>query len=518
MKKGFTLIELLSVIVILGVIALITSPLITGIIQNSKKGAFEDSVYGIIKTVDLDKAESKFNVNKIYTIEPGSIIDNTNGLPLETKGTVNGEGVVRLDEDGNIQLIIQYEDWCATKEYDNKEVVIRPAPCIPNADLEANTPWMLSNMVPVKWETDKWVRADSRNPASNTWYKYEDKQWANAVLVKENNSDPERTRNFYTSEGSIGREVNMEDILAFFVWIPRFNYAISSTNQIDINFEEGVPQKLIGDGQESSPLTHPAFSFGEKELTGFWFAKFETTGEYVPVETRWNLRVLPSENSIVDIPFSQFYSALDEFSYNDNVYGFSKSRVDVRIVKNIEWGAVSYLTNSDYGRCNDTICETVRRNNTSTFITGCAGNTNLWAASSTCSNNYSSANGVLASTTANVYGIYDMAGGAYDFVMGNYRDLGGQTGLTQLPDTRYYDRYTQSNVSIACGGFSCLGHGLSETSGWYSGTANFVNEYNPWLLRGNTSENLSVSSIYSFERSTGEQASNIGYRLTFSNR
>ena len=36
-KKGFTLIELLAVIVILAIIAVIATPIITGIIEDSKK-------------------------------------------------------------------------------------------------------------------------------------------------------------------------------------------------------------------------------------------------------------------------------------------------------------------------------------------------------------------------------------------------------------------------------------------------------------------------------------------------
>ena len=45
-KKGFTLIELLSIIVILGVIALITVPVVSNIMTAMKKKAFKSSVDG----------------------------------------------------------------------------------------------------------------------------------------------------------------------------------------------------------------------------------------------------------------------------------------------------------------------------------------------------------------------------------------------------------------------------------------------------------------------------------------
>ena len=52
-NKGFTLIELLAVIVILAIIALITVPVVINIINSAKKGAAEDSTYGIIEAARL---------------------------------------------------------------------------------------------------------------------------------------------------------------------------------------------------------------------------------------------------------------------------------------------------------------------------------------------------------------------------------------------------------------------------------------------------------------------------------
>ncbi|MCI5835731.1 MAG: prepilin-type N-terminal cleavage/methylation domain-containing protein, partial [Firmicutes bacterium] len=46
-NKGFTLIELLAVIVILAIIAVIATPIITGIIEDSKKESFKRSAEGV---------------------------------------------------------------------------------------------------------------------------------------------------------------------------------------------------------------------------------------------------------------------------------------------------------------------------------------------------------------------------------------------------------------------------------------------------------------------------------------
>ena len=53
-KKGFTLIELLAVILILGIIALIAIPTITGVIKESRRGAWEATGNALVKAVETD--------------------------------------------------------------------------------------------------------------------------------------------------------------------------------------------------------------------------------------------------------------------------------------------------------------------------------------------------------------------------------------------------------------------------------------------------------------------------------
>ena len=60
MKKGFTLIELLGVIVILSVIALITTPVIQSAISNNKNATCES------QTKSYEKAAKNYVTNNIY--------------------------------------------------------------------------------------------------------------------------------------------------------------------------------------------------------------------------------------------------------------------------------------------------------------------------------------------------------------------------------------------------------------------------------------------------------------------
>ena len=66
-KKGFTLIELLAVIVVLSIIALITTPIIFNVIENAKIKSLEKSCYGVIDAVRTKYAEGLLNLNKITT-------------------------------------------------------------------------------------------------------------------------------------------------------------------------------------------------------------------------------------------------------------------------------------------------------------------------------------------------------------------------------------------------------------------------------------------------------------------
>ena len=114
-SKGFTLIELLAVIVILAVIALIAVPQVIKILNKSRLSAAEDSIYGIIKSVDTYVAnfmlknegsfptgELKFNCNndgcKLDTNLTGY---NLEGLgELEFKGSKPSDGEVVVSNNG----------------------------------------------------------------------------------------------------------------------------------------------------------------------------------------------------------------------------------------------------------------------------------------------------------------------------------------------------------------------------------------------------------------------------------
>ena len=187
-----------------------------------------------------------------------------------------------------------------------------------------------------------------------------------------------------------------------------------------------------------------------------------------------------------------------------NSFGFVSTEVDTHMSKNNEWGAVAYLTQSIYGRCtNSTLCVEIGINNNSTYKTGYGAAPGASSTSST-TNTYDTNLGMKASTTGNIYGIYDMAGGLFEYVMGVYNKTTGSSGFTTttFPNEKYYNNYTATTYQ---------GHALTETQGWYNDIYSFVGSSFPWFVRGATVANVDNNGIFS---AYGNDGGSNGYRPT----
>ena len=370
----------------------------------------------------------------------------------------------------------------------------------------ANKPVLYTNMIPVVYDGTKWLYSDG---TQTNWYNYTDKQWANAVVL---NSGV--TKN-------VGDEVTEWDVALWYVWIPRYKYTIFNGNNgsvseqlINVTFESGTNRTGTvtcsdnADGSETcstitngtSTYTHPAFKFGNTELTGFWVGKFEvsvsgSTGAII---------VKPNETSLRGETVSSFFTAIQNVKIK---YGISNA--DSHMLKNMEWGAIAYLKQSKYGLGTTDI----GINNNSNYITGC-GATPGSLSSTTC-NKYNTTTGMLASTTGNIYGVYDMAGGAYERVMGNMKNssnafYSSKAGFTTAPDAKYYDsyKYDTSSTSHVRGK---LGDATKEalvtfgrdTGGWYSDYAYFPYSSSSWFIRGGNYNNITSAGVFNFRLSDG---------------
>ena len=121
MKKGFTLIELLAVIVILSVITLITIPMITNVIEESKKKALASSIQGLVESANLYAIEKDGVYEFLFDKEhQGS---TKKGEQLDYRGTIDGEGKLYLDKEGNVSVCISNDTYYAYKNYNSGIIV-----------------------------------------------------------------------------------------------------------------------------------------------------------------------------------------------------------------------------------------------------------------------------------------------------------------------------------------------------------------------------------------------------------
>lgn len=86
MKRGFTLIELLAVIVVLGLIAVVITPVITDTLNDSREDAYQKQVDNLIKAA---------NTWSIKNLDKLPSTDNKMFLSLDT---LTEDGIVEDDE------------------------------------------------------------------------------------------------------------------------------------------------------------------------------------------------------------------------------------------------------------------------------------------------------------------------------------------------------------------------------------------------------------------------------------
>lgn len=323
---------------------------------------------------------------------------------------------------------------------------------------DANSPKLTDGMIPIKWNGTNWFVCDKDDI---DWFSYDHKLWANIML-----SDG----TYKADTVQVGQVVAEADLGSMYVWIPRYAYKMPANSQttkgtIDVTFLNRNTNKTYngkefaketeGVNTSQTPIVHPAFTLGDKELEGIWVAKFEASGTNssgVAVGNRNNedgtgtgvlgavepgitiVKSLPNKISWRDITIGNMqYYCMAIADSKKAQYGITSSDVNSHLLKNSEWGAVAYLCYSKYG--------VVPQTNTSGH------NISKWyydlytgqgPGAGVNVKGYTDSDSQKASTTGNVTGIYDMNGGAWEYVAAYY-DNGNN----------YLNTYGQSTSAVA---------------------------------------------------------------------
>jgi len=137
-KKGFTLIELLAVIVILAIVALITIPLVLGVIDRVQIASYKESLRSLFTATDLYIASRNF---VDFPEEGINIMD----ADIEVKNKNFTSGKIFENEDGVLELDkVSNGKYCAGGTYDNIVIVTGSCDAL---DITPPTITIASNLV-----------------------------------------------------------------------------------------------------------------------------------------------------------------------------------------------------------------------------------------------------------------------------------------------------------------------------------------------------------------------------------
>ena len=320
------------------------------------------------------------------------------------------------------------------------------------------------------------------------WYDYEKGKWAN---IKTENKE--------------------EGLEAYWVWIPRYEYIVptfETATEIKVKFI-----KTSQTEPDEGYTIHPAFTNegngGFGELDGIWVAKFEASSNTTTPDTNYGggnytnlkVQVKPGVQSWRYITSKNIFTVCRKMTNTDEV--LAGSTIDSHMMKNTEWGAVAILSQSKYGIFNSQSSTGAKGdatyqiwnnsngyNNYQNIYTGYAGNNKdatTTSNSTTAPTNvykYNTINGTKASTTGTVYGIYDMAGGSWEYVAGCLKGYeNSKFGVTE-GDSKYVDLYTNSSDYPLNYEGAKIGDAVKETKGWNNDDSFFVYSSYPVFERG----------------------------------
>ena len=478
-QKGITLVALVVTIIILIILSTITLDAVlgeNGLIEQARKS--QEQASNTINNEDQKLNEAEQNYANVMG-EDKEIIEPFEPGPTPEPPT-GGEDISSKMRNGVIE--IKWLSGTSNKVSD-----------MPNAPVTKS----ISN------GTMELVKFDS---SSKTWVQGEEYSYTKGTGSNDNNS----------SKWANAR-VNINDIDSYFVWIPRYAYRIIYFDSAESKkaYQEGALTeadavangKIIGysdsrgivdasgkkvDSIASTTkimvsrdyfMVHPAFMDGSStgfqngewnaELPGIWVGKYETSGSST------QLKVQPGVKSLASTKIGDMYDYSKTYS----------SELKSHMLKNSEWGAVAYLTESTYGRNGTEISQ----NTDSSYTTGGGIGTAFYDTNK------------LQSSTGNEYGIYDLSGGSNECVAGYYKDgsnLSYGASFAKGKSDEYSTVY-DSEGSSSYNKYYKYGDATMETKEWYSDSAAFLRSDQSFFARGGSCNVSSGSSgVFYFDSYT----------------
>ena len=560
-EKGITLIALVVTIIILLILAGVTLNIAlsdNGLFNKAKKATddYEEAQDRELEEIDKigyefqdiqDELSGKLVLNGKYSEKNKVNMPNLAHTGL-TAVTFNETATVDLEDSSNtaVQIVsdeeIQKDNWYS---YSN----------------DGNSKW--ANAQTVDKSMWVWIPRFAYN------IKYEninDKSQGgtiDVVFLKGTTDEPAPT----TSEGKDSKEITIK-------------------RATDEDIKDKKSEEIFT-ADSNTYIIHPAFtnesSSGyanggwDEEISGFWMAKFEagyvgnpgeegakeakdSSVKYSTILTSKGGEASDEANyyygkrtvNVTNIKFPTFQANRPSMNYigisdayelcqamnkTGNPYGLKSSSIDSHLTKNSEWGAVAYLSYSQYGTNKKLITANNSNTNGTNSVWAVTGYANIGEmdinnlVAGISDKDWKSTEGQKASTTGNIFGIYDMCGGLYDITAGYILitdDINGGKLINENngDSSKYKSKYELSNngekdtenYSLKVN-LSRFGEAIWETSkngsgntSWGVGGSWFLLKTAPFTFRGRDSRSPTEGWLLTFNRYYGGCSFDCGFR------
>ena len=476
----------------------------------------------------------------------------------------------------------EYED--ALNQYVSGNVKTLQADGSWNSTKKVNSPQLMEGMIGIYWDKDgkeTEVTVDNQD----NWYDYDKQEWANAktedgsywVWIPRYAYKIESGR--YTSTAG---KISVE-------FLQGTSNKDKDNNEISQNYPETTGATM------SAYVVHPSFTDGsengknnnymngewDKEIAGYWVAKYAagfqectqtvasdgtvtepktnvsnvkySDKNYTSYKSNYTTNALsqnltssgystqklsypvfkPLTYAYNNISTGDAYTISKEIASASNFYGLNPTKTDSHQMKNSEWGAVAYLTQSDKGRNRTELTVNSKNlNNMSKHIYAVTGYANT------------NANDVSAGSTNNKSGIFDLSGCVWERTAtyisdgsSNISSYGQSYASTtanvngyQTLSTKWATVYPYNSSDSNTNNYSAYSSKKSTTYGfgdavleistsgsnstsWNEDYSHFLYTNGPFLVRGGSYEFDSGAGIFAFSDTNGAPYNGIvGFR------
>ena len=501
-------------------------------------------------------------------------------------------------EENQEKTLNEYED--ELNKYISGNVKTLQADGSWNSSKKVNSPQLMEGMTGIYWDKDgNEIEVTANN--QDSWYDYNKQEWANAV-TKDSNGNI--TGYFvwiprYAYKIESGRYTSTAGKISV-------KFLQGTTNKDESNAEISTTYPETTGATMSAYVVHPSFINGtsnhymngewDKEISGYWVAKYPagfqantitnnngtlsttisnssdtvvySNKNYTSYHANMTTNALsqnltssgyasqklsypvfkPLTYAYNNISTGDAYTISKEIASASSFYGLNSTKTDSHQMKNSEWGAVAYLTQSSYGRNGTEISlnnyYTTESSPWRTAITGMCTNGTSGSKSTTLGNAYNTTVGVKGSSTANVTGIYDLNGCVWErtaaYISNGNASLssygqsyanttananGYQTLSTKWATVYPYNSSSDgktNNYSVYSGKKSTIygfGDAVLETSTTDSGSTSWNGDYSyfpytsvPFFGRGGCYDDTSYAGLFAFSYSIGAPYYNSGFR------